>query len=235
MKNYILIVFVFLFSCHLIAQEEIKEKRKFRFPIWSYHDTSSDILGVSVGLIPETISNSKKTSRTFGLRVEADPTSALFFLFGGGDNLANNIEQYGKVMNTEINQKVYGLNISSGNINGVDLYGVSINTLMQFSRKSNGISIAGFLNQTERANGILVAGGGNQSFISNGLIVSFFNNETQVLKGIQMAAQNHVLAGGYGIQIGLWNQAKNFRGVQLGLWNKNDKRSLPLINWQFKG
>ncbi|MGB6269924.1 MAG: hypothetical protein WBF67_13035, partial [Olleya sp.] len=205
MKKLMLIAFTFLISFQVFCQNKIEEKRKLRFPLWSYHDNNSDVLGLSIGLIPETISVVKGTSRTFGLRLEADPISVIFFLFGGGSELSDNLEQYNSVMTSTINQKIYGLNISSGNINSVDLYGVSINALMQFSRKSNGISIAGFFNQTERANGILISGGGNLSFISNGLIVSGFNNETQVLKGIQIAVQNHVLVGGYGIQIGIWN------------------------------
>jgi hypothetical protein len=39
---------------------------------------------------------------------------------------------------------------------------------------------------------------------------------------------------GNGVQIGLVNMAKEMRGVQIGLWNVNQKRKLPLINWNFK-
>lgn len=234
MKKLILIAFTFFISFQLFSQIEIEEKRKLRLPLWSYHDNNSDILGVSVGLIPETIGLSLGTTRTFGVRLELDPLSAIFFMFGGGNDLSNNLEDYQNAMSTNVNQKVYGLNISSGNLSAIDMYGVSVNALMQYSRKSNGIALAGFLNQTERANGLFIAFGGNLSFVSNGIAISGFNNETQVLKGIQIAAQNHVKVGGYGLQIGLWNQAKNFRGIQLGLWNKNDKRSFPIINWQFK-
>jgi hypothetical protein len=32
----------------------------------------------------------------------------------------------------------------------------------------------------------------------------------------------------------MFNKTLDLRGIQIGLWNKNGKRSLPLINWQFK-
>jgi hypothetical protein len=39
---------------------------------------------------------------------------------------------------------------------------------------------------------------------------------------------------GRGVQIALFNSSMNFKGIQIGLWNKNQKRSLPFINWNFK-
>ncbi|MFU8844655.1 MAG: LA_2272 family surface repeat-containing protein [Bacteroidales bacterium] len=37
-----------------------------------------------------------------------------------------------------------------------------------------------------------------------------------------------------GIQIGLINKTRRLNGVQLGIWNQNEKRSLPIVNWNFK-
>lgn len=37
-----------------------------------------------------------------------------------------------------------------------------------------------------------------------------------------------------GVQIGAVNQAKKLKGIQFGLWNVNEKRSLPIFNWNFK-
>jgi hypothetical protein len=34
-----------------------------------------------------------------------------------------------------------------------------------------------------------------------------------------------------GLQIGIFNASKHTKGVQLGIWNKNEKRKLPIINW----
>jgi hypothetical protein len=37
-----------------------------------------------------------------------------------------------------------------------------------------------------------------------------------------------------GIQIGIYNKTLKLRGFQFGLWNVNERRSFPLINWNFK-
>jgi hypothetical protein len=37
-----------------------------------------------------------------------------------------------------------------------------------------------------------------------------------------------------GLQIGIVNKSKNLRGIQIGIWNVNQKRKLPLLNWNFK-
>lgn len=36
-----------------------------------------------------------------------------------------------------------------------------------------------------------------------------------------------------GVQVGLINETADLNGFQFGLWNKNNKRSLPFINWSF--
>ena len=36
-----------------------------------------------------------------------------------------------------------------------------------------------------------------------------------------------------GTQIGLFNKANKLKGIQIGLWNTNEKRRLPIINWNF--
>ena len=74
---------------------------------------------------------------------------------------------------------------------------------------------------------------GNEVYSGNGMMISGVVNYAQQFNGMQISLSNHINNRGAGLQIGLFNRAKNFRGIQLGLWNKNDKRSLPIINWQF--
>jgi hypothetical protein len=66
----------------------------------------------------------------------------------------------------------------------------------------------------------------------NGLSFNLLWSIYQESNGIVIALVNHVNTG-RGLQVGLINKANNFRGIQIGLWNRNDKRSLPLINWNF--
>lgn len=99
----------------------------------------------------------------------------------------------------------------------------------------NGVLIAGpFGNASKRFNGLVIGMGGNEIEKFNGVMIGGpFNNKASFLKGVQIGGENYILNRGRGLQIGIFNKAKNFRGIQLGLWNKNDKRALPFLNWQF--
>ena len=101
---------------------------------------------------------------------------------------------------------VNGLVISGFGVAGqsVQVNGVNLSGLFTFTAKTNGFSASLIFNITGISNGLSISGLGNNSLQTNGL------------------------------QIGLFNQCWKLRGVQIGLWNKNEKRSLPLINWNFK-
>ena len=86
------------------------------------------------------------------------------------------------------------------------------------ARHINGI-ILGFLNITSQINGVQI-GVFNLVEASQGFQLGLYNNSKETSKGIQL---------------GLINRATSHRGFQIGLWNINEKRSLPFINWQFKG
>ena len=112
-----------------------------------------------------------------------------------------------------------GLNLSVGGFySGTNFNGLNI-SLFAALNKMNGLSMSPVFN---------AAG------ISNGLQLSVLSNYTYKGNGLQLAVSN-VADQFHGVQIGLFNNSSNQRGVQIGLWNKNEKRSLPFINWQFKG
>ena len=67
-----------------------------------------------------------------------------------------------------------------------------------------------------------------------GVSLSGINNFCYLLKGISIALFRYRDTVANGVQIGLINKATNLHGVQIGLWNSNGRRSLPIINWQFK-
>ncbi|MBO9684861.1 MAG: hypothetical protein J7502_19685 [Flavisolibacter sp.] len=54
----------------------------------------------------------------------------------------------------------------------------------------------------------------------------------EVHNGIQLGIFNQTYKMN-GFQIGFMNNSKKTRGIQIGLWNRNEKRSLPIINWNF--
>ncbi len=234
MKNYIFITIVFLFSLQCYSQSEIEEKRKLRFPVWITHIKNTDIIGLSLGAFPTDLNDKKKLTRTFGVRLEAFPLSFFYFL-APRSPISRNEDAFKLKMKGSVTQQIHGLNLSTGTFEGIDAYGISITGFMHYSRKNNGISIAGLTNSIERANGIIVSFGGNEVYQGNGIMLSsVWGNGAKRFNGVQISVENHILEKGRGVQIGLFNDAKNFRGIQLGLWNKNDKRSLPLINWNFK-
>ena len=68
----------------------------------------------------------------------------------------------------------------------------------------------------------------------NGFSANLVYSDYQYLNGVMISGVYNKTKKGKGLQIGLVNMAKEMRGVQIGLWNVNQKRKLPLINWNFK-
>jgi hypothetical protein len=123
-----------------------------------------------------------------------------------------------------------------------DSYGLGIQLIGQGLFQSfmiNSFDFEKFVNQPTRKrttrtshNGILIAAFGTYTEYLNGVSLSAWMSAGTEVNGIVIALVNHVNTG-RGLQVGLINKANNFRGIQIGLWNRNDKRSLPLINWNF--
>ncbi|MGY6647324.1 LA_2272 family surface repeat-containing protein [Wenyingzhuangia sp. IMCC45574] len=230
------IITSFLLCCSLSMIGQDTTPKKTRGPIWFTHSENTNIVGMSLGFYPTSsfMLSKKNSTNTYGLRIEATPLSVLYLLFSNNSISRNNTSHQQKLTNGDVTQKVYGINISTGTPEEIDSHGISITGLMHQSRKNNGISIAGITNSIERANGIVAAFGGNGIYEGNGIMISGpWGNHTKIFNGIQIGFDNHILQKGNGIQIGIYNEAKNFKGIQLGLWNKNQKRSLPIINWNF--
>lgn len=110
--------------------------------------------------------------------------------------------------------------------------------LQPYSRETaksshNGLLISTFGTHTEYINGVSFSAWMSGGLEINGLSVNCLWSIYQKTNGLVIAAVNHVNKV-HGVQIGLFNKAKTLKGIQIGLWNVNDKRSLPLINWNFK-
>jgi hypothetical protein len=99
---------------------------------------------------------------------------------------------------------VHGIQIGLINMEPTIINGLDINVTGSFESKTNGLTIS------------LVM---NKHYVSNGLTFAFIGNHDTKCKGIQ---------------IGLINSAVDLKGLQIGLWNKNQKRSMPIINWNFR-
>ena len=95
--------------------------------------------------------------------------------------------------------------------------GFLISPFGTFTDQINGISISGFMSLGVRMNGLSINALWNAYIEQNGIVIGLVNYTIY----------------SRGIQIGLINKTVKLKGIQIGLWNKNDKRSLPLINWDF--
>lgn len=96
----------------------------------------------------------------------------------------------------------------------------------------NGLSVSmGGLMRCRNINGLSLNGGMCAGMKARGLFVSGGYNVFTDFKGISIAGLRNIAAKGRGIQIGLLNTCKHFKGLQIGLWNVNDKRKLPFLNW----
>ncbi|MGN7759086.1 hypothetical protein ACTJIV_16565 [Chryseobacterium sp. 22532] len=70
--------------------------------------------------------------------------------------------------------------------------------------------------------------------VTNGAAVSPLYNFHHTTKGVAISTFANVSQKCRGVQIALINVCKDSRGIQIGFWNENEKRKLPLINWNFK-
>lgn len=196
-------------------------KRKFRPLLWTQHELNTDVAGVSIGFYPEDLRSDNHLNKTFGVRIEAFPLSFLYFL-------APRVPEI-----PEVSHKIYGINISTGTFEGLDIHGISAIGFMNNIQNMNGISVAGLSNSIENANGIIIGLGGNGVQKGYGIMVAGpYGNFLDDFKRIQISFENesnHFT----GIQIGLCNKTNSSKGIQLGLWNKNEKRSFPIVNWNF--
>ena len=99
-------------------------------------------------------------------------------------------------------------------INGLSLYasGTTCDCLI------NGISVGGIGHIINQVNGIS-ATMFNVIGKHNGIMIAPINM-SDIINGLQLGYAN--------------GNDSEARGIQIGIWNVNQKRKLPLINWNFK-
>lgn len=198
----------------LVFLPSLAQHRKTYFPLWTFHQSNIRIYGVAVGWFPlkETVNTTSN-----GLRLEAiGPGIFVPFIPRSPWDSAHS----GHVTPPDkknVPEKVNGINLSGlGSIN-YSINGISIGGIGQLNWYVNGIAVSAMINITHTCNGIQF-GTMAMSHKMNGLQIGL-NVETEYMRGIQ---------------IGMFTESKNTRGLQFGIWNVNEKRKLPLINWNFR-
>jgi hypothetical protein len=201
------------------------------FPVWSYHQDSINIHGVSLGLW--TLYNQNRTTNTNGIKFE-------LLGVGIGMPLSPPISDYEnidsnalKLSKRPLSEKINGLNLS---VTGTNCHcktnGISTGFIGQYNYQVNGISSTLILNYTQIQNG-LMASLFNDAYKMNGVQIGASNYGHKTI-GIQLGIISNSSNEMRGVQIGLFNTAMHLKGIQIGLWNVNQKRKLPFINWNFK-
>ena len=212
----LLLTTLFLISIKVFSQN-FNEKTRYLF--WSFHTQNTTINGVSFGAFPQF--EKKRFVKTNGIRLEIPGIGLIGFM---GNGTLIRIGENEEIIN--------GLNISGGTIGNTSFNGLTLALVTQGGIVNNGIAIAGMWNGMNKSNGIQVASMINETNYSNGIQIAL-SNTTELMNGIQIGGINFVNEKMVGIQIGIWNKSKITKGIQLGIWNINEKRKLPLINWNF--
>lgn len=222
MNSKILLIIVGLCTIYNSLQAQ---KRKNFFPAGTYHRNNSSIHGISVGIFTEP----QKFGNTNGIKIEAIGLGIALPL-APSSPIAAHKQEYDSIMRQPIKGRTNGLVLSaSGTICDCKTNGVSLGYIGQLNRIVNGLSAAMMLNEAHKHNGAQLGGIFSFAYEVNGLQMSPINH-AQLSNGIQIGIYNNS-ATQRGLQIGLFNKTKQHRGLQLGLWNVNEKRKMPLLNW----
>lgn len=192
------------------AEEPADTTYDVRNFIWYTPNEVEKINGLAIGMMADNMKN-EDNGRRDSLKINGVNAELnfmyVFGLFNGNFSgpYADSIGFYDQSVKNKYEVIINGLNLS--------MVGSSM------EMKINGLNIAGANTVVDDINGVSVSGLNNFCYVLNGLSVAAARNRAQRAKGVQVA---------------LYNKATDLKGVQIGLWNVNGRRSLPLINWQFK-
>ncbi|WP_299255351.1 hypothetical protein [uncultured Aquimarina sp.] len=148
--------------------------------------------------------NDDETLKVNGFLIEVEPINLFAYTFGFMNGLLFSSDSSLARNKDDMNVFIKGLTISAvGSMSKSRQSGVTLGGVYTGIYTMRGFSLTGVHTMTYDFEGVMISGVRNQSRM------------------------------GKGVQIGLFNSCKDLRGIQFGLWNKNERRSLPFINWQF--
>ncbi|MEG1230405.1 MAG: hypothetical protein RSD71_17075 [Flavobacterium sp.] len=214
MKNItILTTFLFLFLT-VSSYGQINQKKDY-FPGWTFHKDSINIHGISIGLW--SFNDEPRYTNTNGVKFELIGVGIALPLIPRSP-IVETEEDFLKLNQKPLSERINGLSLStSGTVCHCVTNGFTAGFIGQINFKVNGISTSLVMNLVQK---------------QNGFMASMFNDAYSV-NGLQIGLGNTGVKA-RGVQIGLINNSKNLKGIQIGLWNVNQKRKLPLINWNFR-
>lgn len=224
----IILTIITLFSINTFSQEYNAKKK---YLIWTFHTQNTTINGISLGAFPQ-LNDKDRFVKTNGIRLEI-PGFGFLVPLGNGSPISKIDSVCGKFnrKNYKFDEIINGINISTGTVGKINYNGITIAAIAQFGELNNGIALAGLWNAMDKSNGIQISGLANEALYSSGVQISL-SNSSIIMNGIQIGGNNFAKEMS-GIQIGIWNKSKKTEGIQLGIWNINEKRKIPIFNWNF--
>jgi hypothetical protein len=207
-KITLIFVFLSVSIASFSKQDSLQINKKYtdRYIAWFIPSTANNIYGVAVGLIgSEVICNKPYTKYSHGINIQ---------IIGQGFFLPFGIEKFRfkDFYSQDKDPKTDTM------IKRVVHNGILLSIFGTYSNQINGISLSPWMSMNEKVNGLSINLLWNLEGIINGASIGIVN----------MSAKTN------GIQIGIYNKTKKLKGIQLGIWNVNEKRSLPIINWNLK-
>jgi hypothetical protein len=222
MKKIIYIITLFILS---VTSTYGQTARKSRFPVGNFHQINTNISGLSVGLY--SLGDDERNTHTNGIKLEIIGLGIILPLVPK-DPLTD-----ANFATEDFSEQINGMSISgTGTVCNCLINGISLGTISQLVTKINGFSGALMFNLAVEHNGLQL-GAMNAATKMRGVQLSLFGSSASEAMGLQFGAFNSMKKG-RGLQIGLFNDASHFKGIQLGLYNKNQRRTTPFINWNFK-
>jgi hypothetical protein len=208
MKSFV--VLLTMLSCTVLSFSQgdslaVDEKEPNRFGVCLIPSVAPNVYGVAIGLVgSEVICNKPYTKISHGIN---------FQLIGQG-----------------FLQLLYVKGFRFKDFRDKD--SVSLAEKRPKRAIHNGLLLSPFGTFTDQVNGVSLSLWMSMGSKINGVSFNLLWNLYKQINGVSIGFVNHSLST-KGMQIGIVNKTKKLTGVQLGLWNKNEKRSLPLINWNF--
>jgi hypothetical protein len=224
------IILTILFFILTISSYGQVDNRKNYFPIWTFHKDSINIHGISVGLW--SFNSEPRFTNTNGIKIELIGIGIGIPLIPRSP-IVETDSAFIKLKQEPLSERINGLNLSaSGSACHCLTNGLTAGFIGQMHFQVNGISTSLFMNFTQKHSGVMTALF-NDAYYMNGLQLGFSNNGYKT-KGLQVGILENNADEMNGLQIALFNKSKKLKGIQIGLWNVNQRRKLPLINWNFK-
>jgi hypothetical protein len=212
MKRIFILLFAFAYAAISFSQSdslEFDKKARNRYVIGLVPSAARNIYGIAIGLVgSEAICDRPYTKHTDGLNIQI-LGQGIFLIFQ-----MKNVTLKDMYISKDDSATIKSDTIPLKAVHN----GLLISPLGTLTPKVNGISISPFMSYGKEVNGISINLLWNLYNYVNGASIGLVNTTGSVR----------------GVQIGLLNKTADLRGFQFGLWNKNERRSLPLINWNFK-